>query len=508
VDAKAAALYGISPAFQSARAPERLPFVLHDFTRHSWAGERARFQWEPRLARIANAWLDIEWMSTAEGIRDCALLWLSSDVLGTLIPKWEASGVSAIPLETEGNHFGGAPAELPGIVSGMVCVAVGGLERLGRLRQAWTAADHDAAGRFFGYPSCCREFFRDVWIRQGCIDTTWAMAKRTPARAATNSLIIELPAEVPPLANMLWRWLGVRAVPHLPCRFDCSASIEFATELLELGRRNGYAEEMDWILEILSWPVEWSALHGIAEVKSPVVKVITRTDATADKWVVRWVGTSSPEEGAVGLHFPYHAPQKPMFTKSPAYERGLVNGACGHAEDQGIEASWRFADNGFASAEAMDLLHRPIVALAREGLSAGGTVLDLGCGNGTLLAKICQDRPDLVPFGVDTNVVALGHARALLPRFAKNFKQADIFDTDAWHPETSRYQLGILMPGRLLEVSEGKAAGLLDRLRSCCSRVLVYVYPDWSDESLDVIVRRLGLELEECGQGTASYLKW
>ena len=30
-----------------------------------------------------------------------------------------------------------------------------------------------------------------------------------------------------------------------------------------------------------------------------------------------------------------------------------------------------------------------------------GRVLDLGCGNGALLKKICEPRPNLIPLGVD-----------------------------------------------------------------------------------------------------------
>jgi hypothetical protein len=107
---------------------------------------------------------------------------------------------------------------------------------------------------------------------------------------------ISIEATIPPLANILGRWLGVRAVAHLPCRFDCPESVAFAQRLLEIGTNNGYGEEVSWITEILSWPAEWSALHGIAEVKWPIVKLSTRTDATSHKRVVKWV-SPKPSQG-------------------------------------------------------------------------------------------------------------------------------------------------------------------------------------------------------------------
>ena len=60
-------------------AIERLPFVLPDFTRHSWVGERARIVWEPRIQRICEAWADVEWLSVSEGVRQCALVGLSQE---------------------------------------------------------------------------------------------------------------------------------------------------------------------------------------------------------------------------------------------------------------------------------------------------------------------------------------------------------------------------------------------------------------------------------------------
>jgi hypothetical protein len=126
-------------------------------------------------------------------------------------------------------------------------------------------------------------------------------------------------------ANIFCRWVGVRAVSHLPCRCDCQETVDVARKLLALGRGIGFVEEMDWLVTILRWPVEWSALHGIAEIKTPVVKIITRTDATARKYVVRRAGDLYPDEGGHGLTFPYRSRRIPLLTQSPAFRRGLDN---------------------------------------------------------------------------------------------------------------------------------------------------------------------------------------
>ena len=100
-------------------------------------------------------------------------------------------------------------------------------------------------------------------------------------RAEAGGYVLEIDAGAPFQANILWRWMGPRAVPHLPCSFDCRASVEFAnTADGPWPRARITARRWTWLEEILSWPVSWSALHGIAEVKTPVLKASTRTDAT------------------------------------------------------------------------------------------------------------------------------------------------------------------------------------------------------------------------------------
>jgi hypothetical protein len=161
-------------------------------------------------------------------------------------------------------------------------------------------------------------------MEQGLVDTTWPMATMTMAPPeGTKSIEV---TQVFSETNVLWRWLGIRAVPHLPCSFDCQHSIALGKKLMEMGRYAGYQDEMDWLLEILSWPVEWSALHGIAEIKTPILKISTRTDATGLKYVVRYKGDVYPSEGAQGLNFPYCLTHtQPHLTNSRGFKRGLDN---------------------------------------------------------------------------------------------------------------------------------------------------------------------------------------
>jgi SAM-dependent methyltransferase len=216
---------------------------------------------------------------------------------------------------------------------------------------------------------------------------------------------------------------------------------------------------------------------------------------------VRRIGTSYPEEGARGLGPPFRAPVKLGITRTPGFRRGLV-----HAVGEPERPGWYATDNGFSSLAAMDDAQRPVRDAAVGVLgNAGGAVLDLGCGNGALLAKITRSAPDLVPFGIDIDPMRIAHARELQPEFADNFVAGDLFEETPWR-DGRRYALAIVMPGRFLEVDPGRAERLRARLRQHCDRVLVYAYGDWlgEHESLAALADRAGLTAQPGAGGLAA----
>lgn len=305
---------------------ERLDFTLPEFTRVSWTGDAARRVWEPRLARVADVWTEIEARTVAAGVRPCGLVTLPPGQFVSRARRWAKLGLSALPLEVGGRprgSFPGHPAEEGSEPPILFRLLVAGPRGPAEFLDALDADDHREIGRLLGHPDCCHDSFRRAWVEQGLEDTTWPMALATAGATGGDGRAVEVAG--PPQANLLWRWLGVRAVPHLPCRFDCEATVALAERFLEVGRAAGYGQEVDWLLEVLAWPVEWSALHGIAEIKTPILKVSTRTDATAHKFVVRRPGSVPPPEGARGLHFPYRLARAPLLTGSPSFRKGLDN---------------------------------------------------------------------------------------------------------------------------------------------------------------------------------------
>jgi hypothetical protein len=364
-------------------------------------------------------------------------------------------------------------------------------------KAAYGINDERAIADFLGYPACCYEFYRRVWVDEGQVDTTWPMAVGTLGPVNGDRVLC---LSGPPEANILWRWMGVRAVSHLPCRFDCSHTVALGHRLLDVGRRNGFGEEMAWLEEILRWPAEWSALHGIAEIKTPVLKVTTNTDPTAHKYVVQRQGDSFPAEAPSGLNFPYQVPERLHLTGSRGFRQGLENPLpIVEAPPKGYATN-----NGFATCQAMDEAHHPIVRLASQILAGrSGNVLDLGCGNGVLLRKIHQANGETIPYGIDPASDRIANARQLWLEFTANFIVGDMFDDETIWEGGRRFALALVMPGRFLETTPEKGDRLRRLLTERCQQILVYAYGDWLDRfgSLAELARQAGLPLGDAPVG-------
>jgi hypothetical protein len=285
----------------SAILRDRLDFMLHPFLRVCWASDPARDRWSPRLLRIARAWPAIEIAAIGRGSRRCAALRISAEHLAARSPEWAARGLAIDVLP----HATGKPSLFT------VCVGYqADVQAYGRAR---AARDSNTMGALLGYPLCCRQRFVDVSRRGPLLDYTWTFVENGPTTLDAASY---------PAVNPLWRPLGVMLVPHLPCALDCAETERNGLDFLSCARQAGFHEEADWLADILSWPAEWSGLHGIAELKTPILRVATRTDATAAKRVIRAESPRYPAEGAKGVRFPYQA-SRPRPTQSVAFLKGL-----------------------------------------------------------------------------------------------------------------------------------------------------------------------------------------
>jgi uncharacterized protein len=307
----------------AAAANSPRPYVMPDFKRVAWINDRARAVWEPRLRRIATAWTEAEWLSVPAGLRDCAIVTLAPGLFVERARAWAALGLSALPLSIHGRgpiatDTASRIAEPQKIDHFRVAVAAP--ENLAALAQALDRHDDATLSGLLGVPTCCSAHRRRHWTAHLAMDPTWSIAAGSPPRDHGDRCRV---VDGPWQTNILWRWLAICAMPHLPCSLDCEASRMIADRLIALGREAGYDEEMSWMRAVLSWPVEWTALHGIAIVSTPILKIAARTDASEQKFTVRRHGEAYPAEGATGLCFPYRRQATFRSTAAKAFKIGM-----------------------------------------------------------------------------------------------------------------------------------------------------------------------------------------
>lgn len=463
---------------------KRLDTVLPEWTRVMWASERAIEVWKPRVQAIVDAWSEIEKWSVVDGVRPSCLLSIGPNDLPELTCWAVDHQLVAIPLSrVGGTALYSATSEPPGETGWSYRVALCQWAVAAEWSERWHGHQNDdAIGALLGFPECCRRFFGRIWIEEKYLDTTWPMAEETEwiddDKLRDHRRLIRVAGF--DSCNILLRWLGVRAVPHLPCSFECPETVKVANEFAQVGRDHGFDDAIEWTAEMLSWPIEWSALHGIAEIKIPILKISSNTDFTVDKYTVRREGSSYPVEGAVGLVFPYRkAADQVQLTKTPAFARAFETDPAVKSTIEDVTLDiW--TDNGFSTLEAMDAAHAVLLEAAQlQDLVGWAEVVDLGCGNGHLLHRIASSWPKFQLYGIEQNEIVV--KRAGRNGRAVTIYCGSIFDPEMW--SDLQPDLIFFMPGRLLELRDaGARADTLRGLLQLCEHTVFYAYGDWIEK--------------------------
>lgn len=136
---------------------------------------------------------------------------------------------------------------------------------------------------------------------------------------------ITLPATT--YTSIFWQKLLVTLGNQHCCNLECENYKNQQDKSLELLTHYNYNNAQLWLKDIYSWPVAWSASHGICELRTPIVKMAYDTDATATNYVIKIEGDSYPKEGAPGNQFPYRKRNFLRISDSKSFKAGLEHGS-------------------------------------------------------------------------------------------------------------------------------------------------------------------------------------
>lgn len=265
-------------------------FRLPHFVRQAFTGSAQRATWAPRMDAIRTALKRLSVWAVARQLVPVSIVSVSPSEVFEMHNHAAAQGLHSLLLD----KFEPARAAL---------LVIGNQKHTASYKRAWEDDDSPAMEELAGVPACCRSA-NAVFREAGYIDPVWPLASAHSRTAET-----ETDVRCQPTLNILLRPLGFDLLGYLPCSFDCEESQRLGSARLVLGRETGMAEAIAWLEAMLDWPAEWSALHGIAELKTAIFKTAYNTDFTAEKVTVRYHGRALAADGARGLTFAYKDPQ-------------------------------------------------------------------------------------------------------------------------------------------------------------------------------------------------------
>jgi hypothetical protein len=273
--------------------------------RVSWVSPAARRVWEPRLEALRAGNVDRVLAVLQSGRLEVAALAVAPDRMLHVRRRVEAAGFA---FECAGDAGAGVlPAYVPSRYGTSRAPAelllAGARVAVAEAAEALAAGDSWPYEALLGVPECCAD--AHAQRLDGWLSPWWPMAAGTSAPRVVRGGYAAV-VEAGPPATLLLNELRIAWLWWAPCRFDCPATAAAADELG--AATDVWAAARQSLDAIQRWPVEWSALHGLAELKTPVLKLATNTDPTMEKLIVhvRARADAEPVEAAArGVRFPF-----------------------------------------------------------------------------------------------------------------------------------------------------------------------------------------------------------
>lgn len=259
-----------------------LPTRIPDFKRLSWTSSEAQNIWEPRLKLIEQKVLEKSFLSVKEKVGKISIRTIPSYLLLNIARFKKKYDLEIETLNTNTIRSGTANRIFHKIL-------ISKKEDIDEYLYLFQNDEADALKATMNIPECCRESY-SVFRNLGISDWLPVLANQDGKQVLEENLLLTKE--------------GINSFQHIPCSDICSASKRIRsieTKLLEQVDQ----EASHWVDEILSWPTSWSSLHGIIEIKNPILRIIRSGDSLKEKITIEYRGESYPDEGATGVNFPY-----------------------------------------------------------------------------------------------------------------------------------------------------------------------------------------------------------
>lgn len=286
-----------------------LPFTLPPHSRIQWINKKIKETWEPRIEKARDAYSFVEKYSVFTKFRKCALVTVPHEGMDQFKKELTTYGGFFLPIKKIAIQPGFSHVNRPAQGDqpfNWYGVLAQEMEDAYEFLEAFKKDDIIAQGKMLGYPRCCVEHFNEHRPK-GYFDPIWQMAENSgDTIKKKDEHFIRITDKAYHVTSPLLRYSGVRIVPHIACSFNCEASLKMAEDWIRIAR--DYEQEgIEYTIDMLSMPMEWDCLKGIAYVSTPVFKIEANSLTCYPKYVVQKEGTHFPQEAPTALKFPWNA---------------------------------------------------------------------------------------------------------------------------------------------------------------------------------------------------------
>jgi hypothetical protein len=247
----------------------------------------------------------LELLSVAEDQRKCAWRTVNTFQVPELTKECLRLGINVYPIQNIGSWGQGFTHKTKPAIEGKpmstYCIITKKIEYAQEYHVAFDKGNHEKQGKLLGFPKCCTAFFKKNWPEY--FDPMPQIAENSLNFISHDwgKLYYPNTYSIPVL-----RYIGLRIGFHIPCSFNCQESIKIANERLSICKSQDDKDFSILLTRLLSMPIEWSVLHSLALIKTPIFYLRANSMPTEEEYIIRLYGDFIPRESASGAEFPFN----------------------------------------------------------------------------------------------------------------------------------------------------------------------------------------------------------
>jgi len=263
---------------------------LRPNTRLLFWDEEMEKLWKPRISKISAAYNKVEFETFLRDMRKIYIYHAKSESYRDSYDLMNQYDLVFIPTNESGVYTGFAHGHLkrqpgkPYMVYGAM-IKHRNRKLAKEFQIANDSGDHITQGRMLSYPRCDTNFFMDVWNKVS-VDPIYEIAVNTEGSVVTGNTV---ETQVHPYCNQMLRYVGIRITPHLPCSDLCEETIKLGKKWYSIMKKID-KEAAEWAYELLSMPLVWDCLKGVAIIDTDLFRLVTNSDGTPEKKIVKSTG--------------------------------------------------------------------------------------------------------------------------------------------------------------------------------------------------------------------------